>query len=547
MDSDHARASNGATREHAESPLLVLTAAAGAGAGVIHFAMVAPHAGDGLLDPLGFAAFAWFQVGVAVALVALGFSRRLLVASVVGNAAAGGLWIWSRTAGLPFGSHAGVAEGAAAVDVIAVSLECVAIGAACWLLIAPRRLPVSQLASVVLGVSVLALATVGIVVPEAGSHGTHDHSSVDADVAAGGAHEHGSVDDSHLLEMAALDEQRCDWELNPQAYWDEAATLGVDTYAGGAMAAHDTAGGTIAALEPVPLGGRGSEELDRLVSMSMGAASEATAGALVAELSEASDDDYSAWLGWMKANQQGHAHGSTGDSAAPEDTGGHGGHLGPHPWEALVDDDVCDRLSDELAAARDVAMGYPTARDAMDAGWTKVTPYVPGIAAHYMNFGYVDGRFAIDEPEMLLYDGEGPEAHVVGLSYYIMLDGEAEPTQGFTGSSDHYHRHIGLCVAGSLVVGDSTTTEEECAALGGVKQGGSAGWMSHVWVVPGCESPWGVFSGANPLLDAGLSRASGENAGGCAASGARDRYDLAPGAPPDGLVPAAGTSDVAEG
>jgi hypothetical protein len=25
--------------------------------------------------------------------------------------------------------------------------------------------------------------------------------------------------------------------------------------------------------------------------------------------------------------------------------------------------------------------------------------------------------------------------------------------------------------------------------------------MSHVWIVPGCESDWGVFSGANPALE----------------------------------------------
>mgnify|MGYP003527466577 CR=1 FL=1 len=24
--------------------------------------------------------------------------------------------------------------------------------------------------------------------------------------------------------------------------------------------------------------------------------------------------------------------------------------------------------------------------------------------------------------------------------------------------------------------------------------------MSHVWIAPGCESDWGVFSGANPQL-----------------------------------------------
>lgn len=67
--------------------------------------------------------------------------------------------------------------------------------------------------------------------------------------------------------------------------------------------------------------------------------------------------------------------------------------------------------------------------------------------------------------------------------------------------------------------------------MGGVKQGGEAGWMNHVWTVPGCESPWGVFSGANPILDAKISQQSGKNDGGCAGSGVLDRYDLSAGGP----------------
>jgi hypothetical protein len=52
-----------------------------------------------------------------------------------------------------------------------------------------------------------------------------------------------------------------------------------------------------------------------------------------------------------------------------------------------------------------------------------------------------------------------------------------------------------------------------------------------VWVIPGCESPWGVFSGANPILDGALKEASGTDGGGCAGSSVRDRYDLTPGLP----------------
>jgi hypothetical protein len=146
-----------------------------------------------------------------------------------------------------------------------------------------------------------------------------------------------------------------------------------------------------------------------------------------------------------------------------------------------------------------------------------------------MNFSLVDDTFEIDKPEMILYDGTHDESRVVGLSYYIIHPGTAEPTQGFTGPNDHYHRHDGLCVDASGVIGDSTTTEEECAARGGQKRNGSAAWMSHAWVVPGCESPWGVFSGATPVLDGDLPKHSGEDGPACGGSGVLDRFGLNPG------------------
>jgi hypothetical protein len=61
----------------------------------------------------------------------------------------------------------------------------------------------------------------------------------------------------------------------------------------------------------------------------------------------------------------------------------------------------------------------------------------------------------------------------------------------------------------------------------------SAGWMSHVWITPGCESDWGVFSGANPTLTV---RPLGDTASvppGCG-TGVRMADDLAFDDPGDG-------------
>jgi hypothetical protein len=273
---------------------------------------------------------------------------------------------------------------------------------------------------------------------------------------------------------------------------------------------------------------QGSAELDKLVARQLTTEGELGDAIMVLELAKVSDDVYKDWLRWLGSVGNAHEHG-TPSEGAPDDNNGMGGHIGPQPWYAMTDQAECDKLNEELALARETALKYPTVADAEAAGWRQVTPYVPGIAAHFMNFGMVDGTFNIEEPEMILYDGTDDDSRVIGLSYYIIHQGAAEPTQGFTGPNDHYHRHIGLCVDETGVIGDSTTTEEECAARGGQKRQGGNGWMNHVWIVPGCESPWGLFSGATPVLDGDLPKTSGEDGGGCAGSGVRDRFDLTPG------------------
>lgn len=523
----------------------MLLAALMAGAGVIHLVMVPSHAGgDSWLDPVAFAVVGWAQLAVALVLLLGRADRRWLAATAVGNALVVAAWALSRTTGLPVGEHAGIVEEVGLVDGVATAFEVAGVLLATVLALRPVRRPAVSLAPALASVAVVALTTVALVSPDTTAHGGQGHGGQEQ---VGGSHSHGSggghasaghaltSDGSdHRAAMADLDRRRCDKGFNPRSYWREARELGVDTYAGGAMAPHST-------VDPVevassdPFAGRGSPGLDRLVSAtSMAGTGENAAGGLVVALAEASGEDYRAWKRWMAttgAAGGGHEHGgSTATAAAPDDNEGHGGHAGPQPWVAMVDDADCIALARELELARDTALRYPTAADAMAAGWVRVTPYVAGIGAHYMNFRLVDGVFDVEEPEMILYDGNGPEASVIGLSYYVLHEGDAEPTQGFTGPNDHFHRHVGLCTKpGAGVIGDSTMSAEQCAALGGFKSNNRRGWMNHAWVVPGCESPWGVFSGASPLLDLDLVESSGTDGGGCAGSGVRRRYDLRPG------------------
>ena len=197
----------------------------------------------------------------------------------------------------------------------------------------------------------------------------------------------------------------------------------------------------------------------------------------------------------------GHSH-SHSTEAQAGGSGGHG-HGGPVPHKVITDRAVRDQLADELETARSAAEQFPTAADAMRAGYFRVTPYVPLIGAHYMNFGYVDGEFDPTHPEMLLYDANGPDAHMVGLSYYVVS--EDGPPEGFAGPDDYWHEHLGLCVNATGVIGGEDTTEEECEELGGFKTDGDGKYMVHAWVVPGWESPWGVFSDEHPDLVENLS------------------------------------------
>ena len=503
-------------------PLEIVLAGMLAGAGLIHLVLVPAHGGDGVwLDPLAFAVVGWLQIGLALLLLLGRGSTPTTAFAAVLNVVVLGLWTASVTSGLPVGAHAGEVEPVDALGAVTAGLELAAVIVAVALIVsASRPARAGLVVPSVIAVAALGLATTVIVAPGSSPAGGHAHGD-----GAGGSHDA----TAHVAEMAAIDAARCDLGFNPASYWTDAARMGVDTYAGGAMATHEAPGpmGLVTAADPDQ--GRGSEGLDRLVSAtSASAGGELAAAALVVELAEASEEDHQAWMDWSArtaAAGGGHGH----DAAAPDDNGGHGGHAGPQPWTAMIDQEECVRLAEELDLARETALRYPTAADAVAGGWQRVTPYVPGIAAHYMKFSLVDGRFEITQPEMLLYDGDDPDARVVGLSYYMRHSGDAEPTQGFTGPNDHYHRHVGLCNGPGGVIGDSTTTAEECAARGGRKSDRQDGWMAHAWVVPGCESPWGVFSGASPLLERKLAEASGTNDGACSASSVRDRYDLSPG------------------
>jgi hypothetical protein len=180
-----------------------------------------------------------------------------------------------------------------------------------------------------------------------------------------------------------------------------------------------------------------------------------------------------------------------------EGNAGHG-HRGPVQVTPL-DAKTRDTLAAQVAQANAVAAKYPTPAAAEAAGWRRITPYVPCIAAHYLNSGLLDGTFDPAKPEILLFDGTDPDSHLVGLSYLAFTDPE-NPPAGFAGDNDPWHIHRQLCLGGGGVVGDENTTPEQCEARGGRLVPLNNLWMMHMWNVAGWDSRWGLFSSEHPDL-----------------------------------------------
>ena len=160
-------------------------------------------------------------------------------------------------------------------------------------------------------------------------------------------------------------------------------------------------------------------------------------------------------------------------------------------------------LAHQLELARQVALQYPTVADAQRAGLHRAGPFSPGLGAHYISYanalsntsGVMDDN-AIRRPLAWIYDGTKPTSHISGLFY---MTASTNP-QGFAGPNDVWHVHHDICikpepngVVDSPLGADHDATKAQCDAVGGslLKQ---TEYLLHTWVVPGYESPEGVFS-----------------------------------------------------
>jgi hypothetical protein len=171
----------------------------------------------------------------------------------------------------------------------------------------------------------------------------------------------------------------------------------------------------------------------------------------------------------------------------------------------LQPDEPLDRLTraqlaSQLAGAREQAMRYPTVAEAEAAGMRVAGGFAPGSGAHYINYSGAllpDGAFDVSKINSFIYDGVSPDSQIVGLMYYANSN-----VEGFAGPNDHWHRHSNVCVkfGGEGIEvpfpADAEVTKEQCTETGATLMP-ITGYMVHAWVVPGWESPQGVFSHEN--------------------------------------------------
>lgn len=101
------------------------------GAGVIHFAVAPAHWQEWMPSGLFFLALAIFQL-VWARMILVRRTTAVLAAGIAFNIGALALWALSRTAGAPFGPHAGEPEFVQAADLCAFLLQLYVVMGAGW-------------------------------------------------------------------------------------------------------------------------------------------------------------------------------------------------------------------------------------------------------------------------------------------------------------------------------------------------------------------------------------------------------------------------------
>ena len=516
--------------------LLALTVAvASGGAGLLHLAYAPDHLASSGTHGAFFLAVAWIQIAFALAVAFGRAPRAALIGAMFFNAAVIVVWLVSRTAGID-----GPAEAVGAPDLLACMFELVVIGG-CGLLAADWMGPRVSERSYALwtGVSTLGVITLisAAVVPtvggghlhahthaealvaghdhsthaaggsSGGSSGGHNHDHSVEVLAAGAVHEHNhdgteTTDSSSTSDSSTTHNHSSTAPTGTDGHTHDPAAPPTDGHVHDPTAPPGTDPGHTHPTDPP---GPPWETVRRAALIGgLDARTLAAKNAIIMSyldqqlrrrsglLSTLSEPDRAARIATYSAWQA--AHGLDAE---------HGGNHthGPAAW-ITMNPATTAALQAELKRSGTVAARYPTAADAENAGYFQVTPWYPGIGAHYLNVSYLSS-FDPANPAMLLYNGNNRGSELVGASYAVLAN---SVPSGFSGPNDVWHEHPALClVGGAFVVGADATPTDLCASVGGAKGNGFGPqihlFMMHVWQVPGWESAWGLFSGESPAVN----------------------------------------------
>jgi hypothetical protein len=153
-----------ATRDRADQVRLLLVAALG-GAALIHAAVIPEHLREWGAAGVFFIVLTGAELTLAALLLRRAPDRRVLLAARAVSLLPLLMWLWSRTAGMPFGPGAGIPEPIGLPDLAACALELTALIAAIVLLTAStltRRPRASAYAGALATAALIAVTTIGL-------------------------------------------------------------------------------------------------------------------------------------------------------------------------------------------------------------------------------------------------------------------------------------------------------------------------------------------------------------------------------------------------
>ncbi len=177
----------------------------------------------------------------------------------------------------------------------------------------------------------------------------------------------------------------------------------------------------------------------------------------------------------------------------------------------------CAALEGSMAQAKAFAQQYPTRASAEAAGWKVMFEYFSGMGTHHgkdtfteavinspsfnRNDPILPGTSTFDptRPNTLQYDSDGPNAELVGMSWYIRST--TGPPAGFPGGIDWWHHHPRLCIRkqNPTIIGINGS-DAGCAQMNGINLNMERYYMLHLWVVDDLEYEADVFAPMHPCI-----------------------------------------------